>query len=63
MSEYKVDYSFQPPQLTYAVEIHILDLFSTKAAADMATQQGQEYGFGPEADLSSRTTAIIVLTS
>ena len=38
LSEYKVDYSFQPLQPTSAVEIHILDLCSTKAAADLATQ-------------------------
>ena len=58
MSEYKVDYSFQPPQPVSAVEIHILDLCSRKAAADLATQRGRVYGFGPEADSSSRATAI-----
>ena len=60
LSEYKVDYSFQPPQPTSAVEIHILDLCARKAASDLATQRGREYGFGQEqeAHTKSRATAI-----
>ena len=58
LSDYKVNYSFEPPEPLSAVEKHILDLCSRKAAQDLATQRGREYGFGPEADSSSRATAI-----
>ena len=33
-------------------------MLNKKAAADLATQWGQEYGFGAKADSSSRATAI-----
>ena len=50
LSEYKVDYSFQPPQPT--------SLICAQQKLLQTWQHSREYGFGPEADSSSRATAI-----
>ena len=56
LNDFKVSYSFTVSQPTSPIEKHILSLCSKKAAANLATQRGREYGFGGEA--SNRATAI-----
>lgn len=58
LSEYNVEYSFEIQEPSSDVEKHILNLCAKKGAADLATQRGREYGFGSEADASTRATAI-----
>ncbi|KAK6179055.1 hypothetical protein SNE40_011501 [Patella caerulea] len=58
LCNYQVNYSFEVSEPLSAIEKHILSLCSNKAAADLATQRGREYGFGPESDASSRATAL-----
>ena len=54
LSEYKVDYSFQPPQPTSAVEIHILDLCARKAASERGNTTGPKVGIWTRAGSTNK---------
>jgi len=58
LSAYKVKYSFEVKEPSSDIEKHIVNLCAKKAAADLATQRGREYGFGLDEDASMRATAI-----
>ena len=60
LHDFKVNYSFDVLEPTSPIEKHILNLCSIKAASNLATQRGREYGFGP-GDASSRATALHTL--
>ena len=61
LSKYEVDYSFKVSEPTSLVEKHVLGLVCTKAASNLATQRGREYGFGPQLNVSGRATALHTL--
>jgi hypothetical protein len=61
LAEYKVSYSFEPPEPLSTVEQHILNQLCVHAALDLATQRGREYGFGSQLDSASRATALHTL--
>ena len=50
-----------PLEPTSSVEKYILGLVCVKAASDLATQRGREYGFGPQVDVSGRATSLHTL--
>ena len=53
-----VKYSFDIQEPSSDIEKHIVNLCAKKAAADLATQRGRDYGFGSNVDASMRATAI-----
>ena len=56
LADFHVNYSFVPTEPDTAVEKHFLGRFCLKAAEDLATQRGREYGFGSNQDKASRAT-------
>ena len=58
LNEFMVKYSFDLGTPTSALEKHILGLFCERAAADLATQRGREYGFGDVQTGAERATAL-----
>ena len=63
LKEYHVSYSFDPEEPESVVGQHILSAFSKRAASDLATQRGREYGFGTQAGVSSRATILNTLSA
>ena len=62
LQNYHIEYSFQPEEPVSPVELYILGEFCTKAAVDLATQRGKEYGFSTETGSAPRATVLTSLT-
>ena len=61
LSKFHVKYSFQPKEPMSADEKYLLDECCIRAATDLALQQGPEYGFNAQSDLTPRATAFNTL--
>ena len=61
LSDYKVSYLFDVPELTSTAEEHVLGLICVRTASHLATQKACEYGFGPQEDVSCRATTLHML--